>query len=129
MKEKLKYNFLHTIPLHYFKSYKCFAQDCHFFCNTVCSILEQNKNIASIRLFSAYITSWLAFSVEVKGIILNSRQGCGHRLGPRTRTRHFITDADSLKNFDESASMVFISIKRAYLELCVIFVYFSPTLF
>ena len=40
MKEKLKYNFLHIIPLQYFKFYDCFllccAQGRHFFRNNKC---------------------------------------------------------------------------------------------
>ena len=49
MEEKLKYNFLHSIPLHCSKFYNCFllccAQGCHFFCNAEC--LKQGTGILS----------------------------------------------------------------------------------
>ena len=44
-----------------------------------------------VRYFVTYVSSWLASSIEVKEIIFSFRQGCG---------------SDSLKNFDESASLL-----------------------
>ena len=50
------------------------------------------------------MSSWLASLIEVKGIILYFRQGCGFRLITLAQTQTL--NSNSVKNFEESTSLL-----------------------